>query len=298
MGKQVPGYIKRCLFAAQAVLIYYTNSIKVLPHDGHDTSHLVATKSGLFLINTTSWQKVMAGEFYGIALRGGTAHVFQSINSKGRILRLRLDGHRIRSAGVVIRGLSSGCHQIDHDENDLLVTDTYNNRVLRFDGQYRQIGEYYPIGRLDNGRTSANYGHINSVAAHNGGFSLVAHNETKKTGRNSQVLKCDAEFNVIRTIDLDAGAAHNIAFLDDGYLVCDSLGNRVIDQDNCPVIKVDQFTRGLSVESNQIVLGGSMYASREQRRDVRGSVYFFDREYHPLATLPLPAMVQEIRKLP
>ena len=260
--------------------------------------YLVATKRGLFAAGPDQYRLIAPGHYYGVSFRDGGIYCFEKLAGRGRVVRYRREGNRIGEGRVVIRDLSEGCHQIDWAGDFLYVTDTYNNRVLKFDGAYRQVAEFYPLGRCERGRASDNYAHINSVVFFAGYAFLVCHNETAKTGRASQVLRCSPDFEVLQTYERCGASAHNIVLLPDrSALVCDSGGAQVIDLHGAVRAKVDLFTRGLSVNATEVVVGGSELADRGSRERVRGKLYFFAPNFTLLRTLSLPGMVQEVRRL-
>jgi hypothetical protein len=293
-----PASLRRGLRAWLSRYRYRTGAVSPVHRSPGRFPYLVATKRGLFAAGPEGHAKIAAGEFYGVTFRGDGIDCFEKLAGRGRVVRYRREGERIADGRVVIRDLSPGCHQIDWAGGFLYVTDTYNNRVLRYDEAYRQVAEYYPLGPCERGRTSENYAHINSVLFFRGDAYLVCHNETAKTGRASRVLRCDAAFNVLEAYEDCGASAHNIAFLPDGTgLVCDSGGARVIDLHGKVRAEVDLFTRGLSANGTQIVVGGSELAERSARDQVRGRLYFFAPDFTPRGTLDLPGMVQEVRRL-
>jgi hypothetical protein len=260
--------------------------------------YLVATKRGLFGAGPDGYRLIAPGHYYGVSLREDRIYCFEKLAGLGRVVRFRRRGDRVVDGRVVIRDLSEGGHQIDWAGGFLYVTDTYNNRVLKYDTAYRQVGEFFPLGPCENGRASENYAHINSILFFRGDVYLVCHNETAKTGRRSQVLRCDADFNVIQVYEDCGASAHNIVFLPDGTgLVCDSGGARVIDLRGTVRAKVDLFARGLSVNGTGIVVGGSELAKRSARERGAGKLYFFGPDFTPRGAIVLPGMVQEVRRL-
>jgi len=277
---------------------YRTGRVALVNRDLGGLPYLVATPRGLLAAGPDGYRWLARGHYYGISFSGDAIDCFEKLAGRGRVVRLRRRGDRIVEARVVLKDLSPGCHQIDWAGGFLYVTDTYNNRVLKFDPGFRLVEGYYPLGPCERGRASDNYAHINSVLFHGGAPYLVCHNETAKTGRPSQVLRCDGAFRVAHTYDGCGASAHNIVFLPDGTgLVCDSGGARVLDLEGRTRAKVDLFARGLSADPSGIVVGGSELAEREARASVGGRLYFFTPDFAPRGTLDLPGMVQEVRRL-
>jgi hypothetical protein len=255
----------------------------------------VATKAGLFLCTPHSSRRVMDGHFYGMTFAGRTLLIFEALPRirRGRVIAIDDMGR----CSIILRGLSHGCHQIEFWNGSLYVVDSYNNRILRFaGGDWRPTGTFHPLGRLDRGRASANYAHMNSLLFRGGRAFIICHNETQKTGRVSEILICDLEFNILERRALEAGNAHNIAFLDGMPVICDSAGGTVTDGRRC-YAKYACFTRGLAIAPDMIAVGESEYGNREKRPELSGWIDFHRRDWSLIARLPLPGMVQEIRAL-
>ena len=211
----------------------------------------------------------------------------------GRILRLESDGRW----QVVVDGLSPGCHQIDAWDGALYVANTYANEVLCLNLEnFRVIGRYLPRGALDQQRRSANYAHLNSLFLAADQALLLCHNETAKTGRPSEILVCDRQFRVRRTLLVDAASAHNLVPWKGELLVCDSGRNRLLHGGRT-LAELGDFTRGLSVTDRAIAVGLSAYGRRHERGRLGGEVVLLDHAGRTLSRHAVPGMVQEIRAL-
>jgi hypothetical protein len=260
---------------------------------------VLATKRGLFLLENDGLFAVLDGHFYGVTRDRDLLYVFEKIDEDhGRLLALpvaELDRDSSRCA-VVMGDLSPGCHQIDYHDGGVWITDTYNNRISRFDPSSGRTVDFYPKGRLDRGRESKNYAHFNSVFVTEDEILVFCHNETKKTGRPSSILALDERGEVLREIETAAGNGHNIARYEGNLLYCDSNG-QTLERNGETVFRTDYFTRGLSITEQYYVLGGSEYARRQDREKAAGVVYFLDRQFNELGRVSIPGMVQEIRRL-
>ncbi len=261
--------------------------------------YLVATKRGLYLLDGGRLFHLLPGQYYGITLHQGKIYLFERIgNFTGRVIRFNMDS-RNRPAGrgeKLIRGLSPGCHQIDFIGDLLYIADTYNNRILEYDLSNMDYNEYYPVGRLERGRKSENYAHINSIYEHGDYIYIVCHNETTKTGRNSEILVLDGDFRVVERIGTDSSNAHNIIIHQDRKFLCDSMHNS-LRVDGEEVFVGDHFTRGLAMDHRLILMGGSEYAERKNRTRAKGYLYILDHQYNIYDSFVIPGMVQEIRRL-
>lgn len=255
---------------------------------------IIATKNGLYILENNHLYKILNGEYYGITLYGNNTYIFEKINNKGRIIAFKKSICVKQKYEIFIDDISPGCHQIDFIDNYLFITDTYNNRLLKYNLDGDKINEYYPLGKLSNSRESHNYSHINSIYGFRESIYILCHNESKKTGKKSEIIKLNNKMKVIKKIKIDALSAHNCVIYDDKILVCDSLNKRLI-YDNIEVLKCNLFTRGLSVFNDLIFVGGSEYANRDKREFAKGAIFVLDNNFNLIDKVKMPAMVQEIR---
>jgi hypothetical protein len=282
-------------------------SVTFLKKDLRGYTHFVAAQNGLYAANATSCRRLMRGKFYGLTFKNGDLFAYQAMgedepedNKNGRILRITMKNDRIQSVSVAVKDLDSGCHQIDFVGDDLLVADCHNGCIvqLRLDSPEKR-NRYYPLGKIS--RSSArNESHINSIAGHpDGTIWVLLHNSGRKP---SEIMVLNRQFEVVERFSIDAGAAHNIVFTNDGseYLVADSLGGRVISP-NGVVIDGGSgmlMVRGLSLDENTCVVGDSIFGSRPFRRFVPGHVYFYDRHSWKLQSMiTVPGAPTDIRRI-
>jgi hypothetical protein len=264
-----------------------------------DGVYLICTKRGLYCIADHALLYLRPGHYYGATCHGGQVYVFEVVGSRGRVLGFPMAGDGVPHGKpqVVVEGLSPGCHQIDFHDGHLFVMDSYLNAIRKYDAGRWTHTAYYPRGRLTNGRRSENYAHMNSIVSHRGHYYVVCHNETKKTGRNSQVLRLTRSCEVDEVLDTSAGNAHNVLFCEAGMLLCDSLNFRLLCDDRV-VFEAQHFTRGLSYSAEGVLVGGSDHEpDRAKRTQSGGMVYVLDKAFRERGRIPVPGMVQEIRRL-
>jgi hypothetical protein len=261
--------------------------------------HLIATKRELLHLSDRGLRRLLPGQFYGLSVYRDHWYAFEKLGDHGRLLCFQLDNGRLRGLREIATGLSGGCHQIDWIGDRLWVADTYENRLLVFelsgDGLTR-AGEVAPFGRLEAGRDSDNYVHLNSLWSEGDGLYAVLHNETTKTGRHSEIIHLDDEGRIMDRIATPSGHAHNVVRYRGRLLHCDSQAG-ALRWGNDIVFRADRFTRGLSLSAGLIVVGGSAYSSREARGRLPGALYVLDEDFQERARMELPAMVQEVRAL-
>ena len=78
------------------------------------------------------------------------------------------------------------------------IAEDYTNNLLNKefilkDGLKEGINQYHPNGKLHDGRKSNNYNHFNSIFQYREKLYLIAHNETKKTKRKSEVYTIETK---------------------------------------------------------------------------------------------------------
>lgn len=263
-----------------------------------DVELLVSTKKGFFLLSGGEIRLLLDGQFFGISMLDDRWYLFQRLSRwSGRVVSFCLGPGGMLDARQVIRGLSPGCHQIDFLDRSLYVTDTYNNRLAIYQ-QRRQrwglVGEHFPGGELLEGRDSANYAHMNSIWRSGDDIWLMFHNETKKTGNHSELVRLNAEHRIAERIQTKASNSHNVCILDGEFLYCDSLAGSLVHGSEA-VYRSDLFTRGLAVTEDRVFVGESQYGAREIRDQLGGSVAVLDRRFGLLHTIATPGMVQDLR---
>jgi hypothetical protein len=286
---------------------YLTSRVTMFSRDLGEYSHVVASREGLYAVNSHSYRRLMRGSFFGLTIRDAAIYCFQScggklatkhtVLNKGRLLKLSLDRNQIKQVEIIATDLDDGCHQIDFVGDDLLVVDCYNGRILQF-----KLGEsgyvaHYPLGKLARGIAMGVY-HMNSIAAHpDGTLWLLLHNHMYKP---SEVVVLNYEFELVRRFSVRAGAAHNIVFTRDSseYLIADSCGARVISAHGTITTMDMMWPRGISLDKQTCVVGDSFFSPRPFRRYVSGRIHFFDRSsWKCSSSLLLPAAPTEIRRI-
>jgi len=144
-----------------------------------------------------------------------------------------------------------------------------------------------------------NYSHFNSIYGLDDKLYILAHNVTDKTGKKSQLYVCDTHYNVVNIIDTNYGNAHNIYINDDVQLICNSGANQLVDLKNDKVLfQCNNFTRGLAVSHDYILVGGSTLSKNRKERYNCGYVYILDTSYTLVSRIKIPGIqINEIRRL-
>lgn len=295
--------IDRRTRVALAAAAYDAGRVRLAERDLAGFEHIVATRHGLFAVNHRERRPIAFGLFYGLTVSGDTIYAFEACDEprartrRGRIIRLFRDGDTIADADIFATGLDNGCHQIDFIHGHLCVADTYNQRIVRFaaDGAADLL---QPVSCGEAHDWDTGFAHINSLIARGDEIMLMLHNGADRTGRPSEIAVCDSTWRLIRRAPIAGMGCHNFAVLEDGTLLsCGSSDGELIGTNGVKVKICDMMTRGLSVDSTQIVVGGSTFSERDLRDQAGGAIHFLDRDYRPIATLPFPAPPMEIRRI-
>jgi hypothetical protein len=272
-----------------------------------DIRFLVGTSTaGLLLFHGARPTRLFEGiDFFGLSRRDDRWYAFQRYGNCGRIISFRLEDDRAVDARTELAGLSRGIHQIDFIEDDLWIVDTYRDRVLVVPVESigrrwrRVVRKLYPIGRSGIGLGQPNHAHFNSIYRWRDGIYLVAHNDTTKTGRGSDLFLLDLAGNVKAREPMGGSCCHNIGVLDGKRVTCRSREG-VIAVDGKEVLPLGPFLRGLSLGPDYHVVGKSAAGSDRKSRDAAdGAVLITDAGFSRLiATIRLTGtQVHEIRRL-
>ena len=295
---------KADLRLATAKLAYERGLVRLEARDITGFDHVAATRHGLFAVAEHGCRLIASGLFYGITILDDWVYAFEAGDrprnptARGRIVRFRQANGTIGAAEVVATGLDNGCHQIDFIGDDLHVVDTYRQRivVLAVDGTVRAVHEPFPFG--GRGGHEPDYVHLNSILHHGGRTMLLLHNGGLKENRRSELAVLDEAWRPTERRTLDGYGCHSLAVLEDGtILTCGSLDGELIGSDGLKVALGDLMTRGLSIDEERVVVGGSTLSTRDTRDYGAGLIYFLDRAYRLRATVAMPAPVMEIRRL-
>ncbi len=206
-----------------------------------------------------------------------------------------------------------GIHQIDFVDDDLFVCDTYNNRILVvqvFDGG--RIGVHrvlYPMGRHRPSHDllgDENYKHFNSVYRHGDILYLMAHNDTIKTKKPSEIYLLDRyTLKTVGILENIGVSTHNIVVDFTGKMyICDSGNHVLIVYDGIGVVEVwkddvhETFLRGLAINDDVTVIGGSVRTPDASNDDVDGFLFVLDKKkQNLLCTLEIEGcgQIHEVR---
>lgn len=260
---------------------------------------LITTKTGLIHYKNGQARRLCPGRSYGITYWDNRWWISRTMPDETTcVFSFQLNEGGITGLRKELVRLNKEIHQVDAYGSWFYIADTYANRLLRFRkvrDRLVQDKEVFPEGRLDRGRESSNYLHLNSVFRNSRHVYLMCHNDTIKTGRKSKILVMDEELNVIKTIDSDSSCAHNVALLDGQIIYCDSIGQSLVWGGDR--VKLDKFTRGLAMSKDVIYVGSSDFGPREKRESSHGKVFAISSNRRVAGTLSLPNVggIYEVR---
>ena len=191
-------------------------------------------------------------------------------------------------------GLHGGVHQIDFVGDRLFAVDTYRQQIVEIDEEWKNAVNHWPLPPTKD-RDSDIYAHINSLLFKDERFYIMMHNMGRK---NSEILVTDANFQELSREPIEAEYGHDVVPLEDGsFMFCNSMKGELVVQGG-PTTKVDAlFTRGLSINEDEIVVGSSLFGDRIHRDLLPGFVTFMDRDYRRTGRLHIEASPTQIRRL-
>lgn len=267
---------------------------------------LIATQSqGLLLYDNGLITKLFQEKgFYGITKFDDYFYAFYKTGMHGNIISFKITNNKANEIKTRIQGLSRGIHQIDFINNDLYLTNTYDNSILVYNNLHNREKLYwknynqiiYPNGKLNNGRNSSNYNHFNSLFKFKNHLYLIAHNETKKTKKLSEIYTIDSLNNKIKS-QIDGSNCHNIYIDNKTQIYCKSLEGILSINNEDKIQHKNIFTRGLSITNKYIILGGSdIQANRDKRGDTNGYIFIYDSKLNLIQTVIIKnTQIQEIK---
>lgn len=193
--------------------------------------------------------------------------------TRGRIRRIGLDG----TCHTVVDGLPGVRHLLDSWEGRLYAAGAERIRVFDLHS-FEETDDLGPVPV---------HGHPCTLSG-----LIFRHDKTYvlcNEGDASHVVVGDRAFQPERTIPLPGREAHNIAFLGERLLVCDSAGGRLIDG-NETLARFDGYVRGLAVTVDSVAIGVFNAAG--------GRLEFLDHIFLTTGSLALPGDIHDVRARP
>ena len=252
--------------------------VQTEPAGGPPVELLIATASGLLHARRGELCRILKGYVYGLSIHKGRWWAFRRISERsGQLISFELNGDKVRDVRCEFTGLDPEVHQIDFIGSDLYATDTALNRVMVFDisgRRTRLVRTAYPAGRTRRTSGGAEYVHLNSVYQADDRTYLVFHNQSRKTGKPSEVAILDENLQLVERREINGKCAHNVALWRDELIVCDSLGGTVLI--GSQTMPLGAFTRGLAIVDDHAFVGGSNFAGRTHRHEGDGNLFHLD----------------------
>lgn len=269
-------------------------------------SLLIGTNIGLFLFKENKLIRLMNCHSYGIT-KYNDQYWYVYIKNKrfskrqSVILCVRVDDDKLCSVSSKYN-IKPGIHQIDFIDDSLWVSNTHNNSISVFNSHYRM--ELFPSGTIGKKRyESKNYRHFNSLFRFKDRVYVLAHNVFHYSKNKSQLYVLSTNGVLIDIIDFNGENCHNVYKDDERMLVCNSSYGSLLDLTSTEEKYLGMFTRGLSVFSHYIVVGGSSVEIDRVKRDgamgAPGLIYILNRDtMSELGTISIDgAQIHEIRSM-
>ncbi|MFX0084956.1 MAG: hypothetical protein ACFFAU_04715 [Candidatus Hodarchaeota archaeon] len=273
-------------------------------------SFLIGTsKQGLLLYHNGKITQLLQHKgFYGITKnKNNNWFAFHKTGLRGKIVSFKIVNNQIEEVYTYLWGLNRGIHQIDFiKKNKLAVINTYKNSILiynTFSDHRNRFWRYplmsvYPNGKLKRGRKSTNYNHFNSIFKYKDRFILLAHNETYKTKRKSELFITDLSFKDKKILKIKGSNCHNYYRNKNNEILCASLEKAIqINGEN--VLFLNGFTRGLSVADDFYIFGSSEIQYDKTLRDTTdGWIYIYDLDLNKVSSILIKrTQINEIRRI-
>lgn len=237
---------------------------------------LLTTRTGILHYANGSLRRILQADAYGLApFKGRWYFAYRLTSQVSQIASFELRNGEAADVRCELPFLHPGLHQLDFCGEHLLLADTTMNRLARYACRpaptAANVQFAYPNGRVWRGRRSPNYAHLNSVLSDGETTLVVFHNQSRETGKPSELLRLNRELRVTGRRFLNAKCAHNVIVVDGRIGYCDSMsGDFVFDRAR---LKLGAFTRGVAVDEERLFIGGSEFASREKRQLSDGLLY-------------------------
>jgi hypothetical protein len=264
---------------------------------------IVATSRGLVVCRGNTVQHIIAGRYFGVTIRGTRVYAYEQVGMHGQIVSFELTDFAAPSS-VHIWGLNRWIHQIDFLDDGLAVVDTLHNRILF----YRDIGHsapvhwsgfdriIFPAGRDRKGRHSPSHRQFNSIYRSNDKIYVVAHNDSARTGRASEIWTFDARWRPIDISPVDGRSCHNLVPHQEGMLINWSQ-QKSLRLEGAEVYAACGFNRGLAYDGQYVLVGISPLAAHfADRENHAGCVDVLSNDFRRIGRLIVPnSNVRDIR---
>jgi hypothetical protein len=282
-------------------------------HHDVEIDVIFTTSTGVYhYTGTTGLSQIAQGTFYGLAHRDNHWYVTRSnqIGKRNFLLNERFS-HIYQFSFTpeikpilkpVIQNIPKELHQIDFVNKSLIIPHTGYPQLLKATIKETSANEDLSLLNFTDVQCFQlpleEFCHLNSVYHRDNKYYIIAHNYTAKSGKMSDMIVTDENFDLIEIIYLDAHSAHNIFFHQDEIIFCDSQNKKLRSVWNV-YFEADLFLRGLSVNSSHIYLGGSP-VNMQTFEEVSGNskIYVLNREFQQVDEIEVSGIgkIYEIRQ--
>jgi len=229
---------------------------------------IITCRGGLYVLSAENKLKKIwkSGLFFGADFYENELYLYQDFRHLNFGVIWLIKSGKIKS---IFKLVDSGIHQILISNNILYVCNTYKNSLDLYDLKRKiLLKKVFPNGSLQNGKSSDNYNHFNSILIAEKLTYLLAHNVSSKSGKSSELYIMEGQ-KVLKVVPLHMRSAHDLFILDDCLLINDSNGSKgLYDYSNSRTLyNIDGFNRGLGEFMGQIVMGVSEVVVKSLDRD-------------------------------
>ncbi len=162
-------------------------------------------------------------------------------------------------------------HQILLRQNRLWVTCAFDNCIAIYDGDSHQWMEWHPLGVPQDEPKDMN--HFNSLEIFDQHLCVVAHNK----GDSDLLFFQLPDYTLVNTVRLGK-QAHNVWRRGSAWATCSSGEGKLVSTDGWTV-ETGGFPRGVVFLGEEICVGVSEIAERNQRDFTTGQLLFFDQQW-------------------
>lgn len=265
-----------------------------------------STRQGVFRFEAGRITQILPFRAYGLTYLREEKALFAaaSVVETGRarydnIVKIDM---KTLSTSIFSGPLRNHVHQIDYFGGRFYATECYHNSIAVLSRSGRLLKRLYPCGWGLHKPRLGNYKHFNSVFsdgrkiflfAHNKGISV--HENRVITGDSSEIISLDMKGRFQRSEKVHAINGHNVYVNDKGErLFCDSGGRHGLCRDEEVLFSAEgMYIRGIAVNEELALVGGSAIGGREAREAGNGSIYVLDaKSFQPVGVFELKSVGQ------
>ncbi|UNS95079.1 hypothetical protein MMF93_00330 [Streptomyces tubbatahanensis] len=226
--------------------------------DVTDAPFALTTSQGLLVWNGQHFDHLTRRPAYGLTVRDGVLWIFHRIGRHGQVVTVHRHQEHVE---VVPRvwGLPGGEHHIDFVDDELLVTDPVNGRILgyRLDDGIPAVHATRAVRSLGLGERAPRAPvRIGALFRHDQLLLVLADSGQGPGARQSEIWAFDSASRLVAVVPAGGSQCHNLFFDGEQFVLCRS-PERIVARGRQPVYRTDGFPRGLAVGEDRVLVGAS-----------------------------------------